>query len=92
MADGNAYNAYEKTKDSKSKKRRKSCLFADGKSLNILAATTANIIADNFSNEELALLAIFITTIGDNLGTIVAANTLICNGNNENIFIRNTLI
>lgn len=92
MAEENTQKAYEKMKNSKSKRHRKSCLFTDGKSLNILAATMANIIADNFSNEEIALLAVFITTIGDNLGTIVAANALISNGNNAEIFINQSLI
>ncbi len=87
MAEENAKKAYEKTKNSKTKKCNKSCLFADGKSLNILAAATANIIADNFSNDELALLSIFMTTIGDNLGTIVAANVLINRNQNEEIVI-----
>ena len=90
MAEENAQKAYKK--NSKIKNCKKSCLFADGKNLNILAAATANIIADNFSNEELALLAIFITTIGDNLGTIVAANVLINSSEREDIVIPHTFL
>ena len=92
MAEENAQKAYKKNKNSKIKNCKKSCLFADGKKLNILAAATANIIADNFSNEELALLAIFITTIGDNLGTIVAANVLINSSEREDIVIPHTFL
>ena len=92
MTDENKQKLYKKVKSSKSKNLQKnSCLLADGKSLTILAAVSANIIADNFTNEELALLAIFITTIGDNLATIVAANALL-SSEEESFFIEQAII
>lgn len=93
MDEMNGQKIYKKIKNPKQNKCKNTCgLFADGKSLNILAAAYANVIADHFTTEELAVLAIFLTTIGDNLGTIVAANALICNGEEESFFIEQTLL
>ena len=47
-----------------------------GKSLNLLAASAANLIAGNMTDLEISLLALFFSTLGDALGTIVAANEL----------------
>ena len=87
MAEENAQKVNKEPKDSKTKNSKQSCLFVDGKSLNILAATTANIIADQFQNEELAMLSIFLSTLGSNLATIIASNALINASNNEVISI-----
>ena len=74
--DNNANVNSDKTSDS-SKKKSNSRLFADGKTLNILAASAANAISGNLNNKEIELLAIFFSTLSDALGTIAAANYII---------------
>jgi len=60
------------------KKNNKNCsLFSDGRSLNIIAAATASIIADKFTDQELSILALFFSILGDSLATIVTANELL---------------
>ena len=59
---------------------QKNCsIFSDGKSLNIIAATSANLLANNLTNKEIEVLALFFNMIGDSLATIAAANLLISN-------------
>ena len=88
-------NNSSKTKQTINGKQNCDCnLFKDGKSLNVMAATIANVVSEKFNNDELAVLAIFLTTIGDCLATIVAANALLNNGNNgvKDVVIREPLI
>ena len=71
----------------KSKSSNTDCkLFTDGKTLNIIAASSANIIAGKFTNKEIEVLALFFATLSDSLSTIVATN-LILEGENDSVVI-----
>ncbi len=68
--------------NSKRKNHSSCCLFQNGKNLNIIAASLSNAISDEFTVEELGVLAIFFTILGDAIATIVAVDTL-CKKNSE---------
>ncbi len=53
----------------------------DGCSLNL----SISALAQGKSNEEISLLAVFFTQLGDSLETISAANEICCNNNGNNI-------
>lgn len=61
----------------------------DGCSLNLSISALACALAQGRSNDEINLLGVFFTQLGDSLETISAANELCCNdgGNNNNINI-----
>ena len=55
-----------------------------GESLNIICASMANAIAQNFDdNDELIQLSLFFTMLGDSLGLIAATRTLCCKSDKE---------
>ena len=62
--------------------KSKHCNFPDGKKLNILAAAFANVISDNFNNEELEVLSLFFSSVSDSLTIIAASNIAAANKNN----------
>lgn len=51
----------------------------DGCSLNLTVSALACAIAKGKSNDELSLLAVFFTQLGDSLETIAAGNEICCN-------------
>jgi len=55
----------------------------DGRSINIIAASAANLISRNMTDKEISLLALFFSTLSDSLETIVAANLLISDNADE---------
>lgn len=55
----------------------------DGCSLNLTISALACAIAKGKSEEELALLAVFFTQLGDSIATIAAGNN-VCRKINEN--------
>ncbi len=61
--------------------KSKHCSLPDGKKLNILAAAFANVISDNFNNEELEVLSLFFSSVSNSLTTIAAANVAAANKN-----------
>lgn len=57
----------------------------DGCSLNLSISALACALAQGRSNDEISLLAVLFTQLGDSLETIAAANEICCNnGNNIN--------
>jgi hypothetical protein len=88
MGEENKQKLYKKATSKQSKKCNKKSCFVDGKNLNVLAAVTANVISDNFTNDELDILALFFTILGDSLATIAATNSMLCdNYENEPCYI-----
>ena len=65
-----AYNNNQEGIFMQNENKSKHCNFPDGKKLNILAAAFANVISDNFNNEELAVLSLFFSVVSDSLTTI----------------------
>lgn len=57
----------------------------DGCSLNISISALACALAQGKSNEEINLLGVFFTQLGDSLETISTANELCCSNNSNNI-------
>ncbi len=57
----------------------------DGCSLNLSISALACALAQGRSNEEISLLGVFFTQLGDSLETISAANEICCNNNGNNI-------
>ncbi len=60
---------------SKKPKKKPSCL-PDGRNLNILAAATANVLADNFTCEELGVLAIFFRVLSESIVLVVSSEAV----------------
>ncbi len=88
----NCNNFYSNNINAKKSNSNKSCpLFSNGQSLNIIAAATANVLAEQFTEKEIAVLALFFSTLGDALGTIAAANALLCNNEQDELFLEETL-
>lgn len=57
----------------------------NGCSLNLSISALACALAQGKSNDEIGLLAVFFTQLGDSLETISTANEICCNnGNNIN--------
>lgn len=53
----------------------------DGCSLNLSISALACALAQGRSDDEISLLAVFFTQLGDSLETIAAANEICCNNN-----------
>ena len=62
----------------------------DGFSLNITISALATAIARDKTPEEITLLSVFFTQLGDSLATIITGNELCCNNGNENSEIEYT--
>ncbi|MFA5659338.1 MAG: hypothetical protein WC900_08645 [Oscillospiraceae bacterium] len=60
---------------SKKPKKKPSCL-PNGKSLNILAAATANMLSENFTCDELDVLAIYFRVLSESLLLIVSTDCI----------------
>ncbi len=78
--------------EKKNKKKDKKCcnntIFKNGRCLTILAASTANVFAEKFTDDELVVLSLFFSTVGDALETIVAANAVMdCNDDDDDELI-----
>ncbi|MGN1202955.1 MAG: DUF6774 domain-containing protein [Eubacterium sp.] len=63
----------------------------DGCSINLTVSALACAIAKGKSNEEVALLAVFFTQLGDSLQTIATTNEICCNQSGSNDNNSNTL-
>ncbi|MGN1123895.1 MAG: DUF6774 domain-containing protein [Eubacterium sp.] len=61
----------------------------DGCSLNLTVSALACAISKGKSEEELALLAVFFTQLGDSLATIAAGNKACTDNSNSNANIIN---
>ncbi len=57
----------------------------NGCELNIAISALACAIAKDKSKEQLTILSVFFTQLGDSLATIAAADTICKNQNDENI-------
>lgn len=77
MGEENKQKLYRKVTSKQNKKCNNKSCFSDGKSLNILAAVIANTLAENFEDNELAVLSLFFTILGESLSGIIAANALL---------------
>lgn len=59
------------------------CTLCWGQKMNVLSAAFANAIAENLTAAEIDFLSTFIQSVGENLATIAAADSL-CQTDNNN--------
>ncbi len=55
----------------------------DGCSLNLTVSALACAIAKDKTNDELTLLSVFFTQLGDSLATIAAGDSICCNSDSS---------